>query len=229
MKTTAIILAAGKAKRMMTHKNKLFLELRKPILIHSIEAFENHKLINEIIIVVNKKDLEACSKIVEKNIFKKIKKIMVGGETRQQSSYNGVMEADSDIILIHDGARPLVTEDSITNSIRDSLNYGASVVAVPLKETVKKIDNCFVQNTLDRDALWVAQTPQTFRADIIKEAHETAKRDGFFGKDDSSLVERIGYKVRICRGHYENLKITTPDDLVIAKHIFKKNNGDYYD
>ena len=229
MKTTAIILAAGKAKRMMAHKNKLFLELRKPILIHSIEAFENHKLINEIIIVVNKKDLEACSKIVEKNIFKKLRRIIVGGETRQRSSYNGVIEADSDIILIHDGARPLVTEDSITNSIRDALNYGASVVAVPLKETVKKIDNCFVQNTLDRDALWVAQTPQTFKADIIKKAHETAKRDGFFGKDDSSLVERLGYKVRICRGHYENLKITTPDDLVIAKHIFKKNNGDYYD
>ena len=229
MKTTAIILAAGKAKRMVADKNKLFLELRKPILIHTIEAFEKHKLINEIIVVVNKKDLRVCSKIIEKNIFKKIKKIIIGGETRQQSSYNGVMEADADIILIHDGARPLVTEDSITNSIKDALNYGASVVTVPLKETIKEVGNCFVKNTLDRDALWIAQTPQTFKVNIIKKAHETAKRDGFFGKDDSSLVERLGYKVRICQGHYENLKITTPDDLVIAKHIFKKNNGDCYD
>ncbi len=161
MKTTAIILAAGKAKRMMANKNKLFLDLRKPILIHAIEAFEKHKLVNEIIVVVNKKDLEACSKIVEKNIFKKLKKIIVGGETRQQSSYNGVIEADSDIILIHDGARPLVKEDSITNSIRDAINYGASVISVPLKETIKKVDKCFVKNTLDRDALWIADCPNS--------------------------------------------------------------------
>ena len=229
MKTIAIILAAGKAKRMMANKNKLFLELQKPILIHTIEAFEKHKLINEIIVVVNKKHLDICNKVVEKNIFKKIRKIVVGGETRQQSSYNGVMEADADIILIHDGARPLVTEDSITNSIKDALKYGASVVAVPMKETVKNVDNFFVKNTLNRKKLWIAQTPQTFKSEIIKKAHRSAKKDNFFAKDDSTLVERLGYKVKVSTGHYENLKITTPDDLVIAKHIFKKNNRGYYD
>jgi 2-C-methyl-D-erythritol 4-phosphate cytidylyltransferase len=229
MKTTAIILAAGNAKRMMSCKNKLFLELQKPILIHTIEVFEKHDLINDIIIVVNKKDLDMCDKVIKKNRFKKIKKIVTGGKTRQESSYNGVMQADSDIILIHDGARPLVKEDSITNSIKDALTYGASTVAVPLKETLKKVENLFVEKTLERDSLWVVQTPQTFKKEIIKKAHESAKKGNFSAKDDSALVERLGFKVKVSIGHYENLKITTPDDLIIAKHIFKKNNGNKYD
>lgn len=228
MKVTAVILAAGKAKRMGGKKNKVFLRLRRPILSHAIEAFEKNNLINEIILVANKDDFKNCEKLIKEEKFKKIKKIVQGRETRQKSSYNGIFSINnSDIILIHDGARPFVTQDVITNSINDAIKYGAGVVAVPVKDTIKLSQknsaNDFVKRTLERENLWEIQTPQVFKTEIIKKAHQYCKKNNIKTTDDATMVEKIGVKVKITRGHYDNLKITTPDDLIIAKQILKKN------
>jgi len=234
IKITAVIMAAGKAKRMGGRKNKVFLRLRKPILGHAIEAFEKNPLVNEIILVANKDDFSECRRVIKKEEFTKIKKIVEGGKTRQESSYNGIFAAENsgkfDIILTHDGARPFVTQDVIINSINDAVKFGASVVAVPVSNTIKesfsqkrKTDELIVKKTLQRDDLWEIQTPQVFRADLIKKAHEYCRKNKIETTDDAAMLEEIGLKVKITRGHYDNLKITTPDDLIIAKHILKKN------
>lgn len=223
MKTTAVILAAGEAKRMMADKNKLFLELRKPILIHTLEAFERNNKIDAIILVVNEKDKRGCEELLKHYPFKKLGKIVTGGKIRQESSYNGVFAANGDIILIHDCARPFVSQECITNSINDVVKYGISVVAVPAKDTIKLGNGGFVKKTLDRSNLWIIQTPQTFKSEIIKEAHKKAREEGFMSTDDTSLAERLGYKVKITLGHYDNIKITTPDDLILAEKILTSN------
>lgn len=224
-KVTVVILAAGEAKRMNAGKNKLFLKLRKPIFVHTIEAFERNGKIDEIVVVINEKDRADCEKLLEEYPFKKISKLVAGGKERQDSSFNGVFSADGDIITIHDCARPFVSQECISNSVDDAVKYGVSVVAVPAKDTIKEGKGEFVDRTLDRSNLWIIQTPQSFRADIIKEAHEKAKKDGFTGTDDTMLAERLGYRVKITMGHYDNIKITTPDDLAVADKILG-SNGD---
>jgi 2-C-methyl-D-erythritol 4-phosphate cytidylyltransferase len=231
MKVTAVILAAGKAKRMGGKKNKIFLKLRKSILGHTLEAFEKNSLVTEIILVANKNDFNDCYRIIKKENFRKIKRIIEGGETRQESSYKGVFSIktldNSDVIITHDGARPFVTQDVITNSINDAITHGASVVAVPVKDTIKEAivnsKDILVKKTLTRDNLWEIQTPQAFKADLIKKAHEYCKKNKIETTDDVTLIEKTGHKVKITKGHYDNLKITTPDDLIIAKYILKKN------
>ena len=229
MKITAIILAAGRGKRMKLGKNKMFYELRKPILGHTLEIFQKHPECDNIIIVSNKSEMEICQDFVCKHNFSKVSNIITGGEIRQESCYNGIKhcDKDTDIIMIQDGARPFTTPDTISRTIADTKNYGVSVVGVPAKDTIKESDNEFVVKTLDRSRLWQVQTPQTFKADIIRMAHEKAKLDNYVGTDDTSLVERLGYKVKLTLGTYDNIKITTPDDLLLADKILEKNR--YYD
>ncbi len=221
--TTAVILAAGKGTRMKLGQNKMFYKLRKPILIHTIEAFDKNEDIDEIIIVANENELHLVEELVKENGFKKVSSVIAGGSVRQESSYNGVMHAqEAKIIILHDGARPFIRQDVISNSIKDALEHGASVVGVPSKDTIKisKKDN-FVKLTPDRSRIWIVQTPQTFMVGIILGAHKKARLDKFVGTDDSSLVERLGYKVKLTIGHYDNIKLTTPDDLKIAEKLIK--------
>ena len=229
VKTYAVILAAGQAKRMNANKNKMFLELKKPILAHTIETFEDCVEIGKIILVVNENEILAAQEVVKAHGFRKVIKFVNGGAHRQQSSYNGVMAVeaeDDDILIVQDGARPFIRHTTIGASIRDAIEHGASVVAVPAKNTIKTADvDLFVDKTLDRNILWEIQTPQTFKYKIIKEAHERAKQDGFLGTDESVLVERHGVKVKLTQGHYDNIKITTPDDLILAEHIIRKSGG----
>jgi len=230
MKVYAIILAAGQARRMKANKNKMFLQLKKPILAHTLKMFENCDKVDEIILVANEIEIKNAEKIVEEHGFSKVAGYVVGGSERQRSSYNGVFSlnaADDDIVIIHDGARPFIREETILGSIKDASKFGASVVGVPAKNTIKTVNNeHIIESTLKRDNLWVIQTPQTFRFSIIKKAHEKAKEEKFLGTDDSVLAERLGIKVKLTRGHYDNIKITTPDDLILAENILRKNNDE---
>jgi len=226
MKITAIILAAGTGERMCCDCNKAFVKLNKPLLYYSLLPFEQHKEVNNIIIVLHGNDIDECKQLVAKYNITKVSDIIIGGETRQQSSYNGVSAAtDSDIIMIHDAARPFVTKDIVTNSISDAEQHGASVVAVQVKDTIKQAEQNTITKTLDRNNLWEIQTPQTFKADLIKQAHEQAKEDNLKATDDAALVEHLGKEVKITQGSYDNIKITTPKDLKFAQHLLGINNA----
>lgn len=225
MKTVAIITAAGKGKRMGSKIRKPYIELAgKPVLAHTILPFENSKIITSIIIVTAPGDEELCLKnIVKKFGFKKVIKVVRGGKERQDSVMSGILAIDDecDIVIVHDGVRPFVTKIMIEKAVKTAHKIGAAIVAAPVKDTIKQAAASFVKKTLNRDELWAVQTPQAFRFDILKNAHEQAKKQGFTGTDDSILVERLGHKVAVITGLYDNIKITTPEDLVLGKAILK--------
>ncbi|MDI3537707.1 MAG: 2-C-methyl-D-erythritol 4-phosphate cytidylyltransferase [Eubacteriaceae bacterium] len=222
----AVIPAAGQGTRMNAPINKQYLTLNgKPILAHTLEVFEKSELIHEIILVVNENEFKICRhQVLKPNHFSKVK-LVKGGQTRQESVYQGLkaVSAQADLIMIHDGARPLLQEAVIFQSILKTMEYGATTVGVPAKNTIKMIDeNGMVISTPRRESLVEIQTPQTFKADLIRKAHDKALKDGFVGTDDASLVEALPHPVKIVTGHYTNLKITTPEDLIIAESILKQ-------
>jgi 2-C-methyl-D-erythritol 4-phosphate cytidylyltransferase len=175
--------------------------------------------------VVNENEFKICRhQVLKPNHFSKVK-LVKGGQTRQESVYQGLkaVSAQADLIMIHDGARPLLQEAVIFQSILKTMEYGATTVGVPAKNTIKMIDeNGMVISTPRRESLVEIQTPQTFKADLIRKAHDKALKDGFVGTDDASLVEALPHPVKIVTGHYTNLKITTPEDLIIAESILKQ-------
>ncbi len=229
MKVTAIIVAAGKSKRIQNKLPKQFIEIGgKPVLSHTLESFEKCEEVDEILLVVSEDWLTYCSaEIVDKYGFMKIKKVISGGERRQDSVYKGLLAVpnNTSIVVIHDGVRPLVRASKITESITMCKECKAVILAVPIKETVKRIEDGSVHTTLNRERLWIAQTPQTFDYKILLDAFEKAKSDGFIGTDDASLVERLGIEVKIIEGDYDNIKITTPEDLVLAEEILRKRKN----
>jgi len=229
MKTTAIIAAGGIGKRMHIQENKLFIELLgRPVLSVTISVFESTELLDEIVLVVPPDEMDRTLSLVKKSGFKKIKNVVSGGQTRQDSVYNGLqaISHDSDIVLIHDGARPFVTKEMIVRAVNEIKTCSAVIVAMPVKDTIKTVgEDGFVMNTLDRELLWQVQTPQVFKKDLIIEAHERAKRVSLQATDDSRLVERLGEKVKVIRGSYENIKITTPEDIKIAEEILRSRQS----
>jgi 2-C-methyl-D-erythritol 4-phosphate cytidylyltransferase len=223
---SVVIVAAGRGKRMKTSGNKLFLETGGlPVLARTLEVFENCSVADEIILVVNENDKAYCrDNIVDKHGYQKVKKIIHGGETRQESVFNGLMEVDAEcrVIAVHDGARPFIKKEIISECIRTAYNYGAACVAVPVKDTVKIVNReGMVVQTPDRSMLWSVQTPQAFKHEILLDAHKKAKESKFKGTDDAVLVERCGYPWKIIPGSYENIKITTSEDLILAEAIIK--------
>ncbi|MGM0369533.1 MAG: 2-C-methyl-D-erythritol 4-phosphate cytidylyltransferase [Bacillota bacterium] len=224
MKTSVIIPAAGQGKRMKTEKNKQFLMLEdKEILAHTINKFEQEATVNEIIVVCRAEEVDYCkNNIVDNDSLDKSLKVVVGGKTRQESVYNGLQEVDSasGSVLIHDGARPFVKSNLIKKVITKLQKYDAVAVGVPVKDTIKVVNSdSMIINTPDRSKLVAIQTPQVFRKDLILDAYQRAHDDGFIGTDSSSLVERIDKKVKFVKGSYENIKITTPEDLEFGKRI----------
>ncbi len=221
---TAVILSAGKGTRMKTDFNKQYLMLKdKPIMAQTIDVFEKSPLIDQIILVVNESEKAFCQKVViDRYKFKKIARIVNGGPERQNSVFNGLsaLEKETTIVLIHDGARPLVTQKVIERCVKGALEFGAVSAGVPIKETIKiTTKDKFVSYTPKREEVWITQTPQAFRKEIITKAHQFAMDQNVFGTDDAMLVEHMGIKVRMVEGDYENLKITTPDDLIAAEAI----------
>jgi 2-C-methyl-D-erythritol 4-phosphate cytidylyltransferase len=222
VKTVVIIPAAGMGKRMGGRRSKQYLPLNGlPILVHTLTPFEESDLVDSIILAVPAGDEEYCKKeVVEKFGFKKVADIVHGGKERQDSVRAGLNVLDSgvDFVMIHDGVRPVITSQIIADSIHEAETSGACVVAVPAKDTIKEVSkDGLVLRTLERKGLWMVQTPQTFRYEIIKEAHDKAFTDGFLSTDDSALVERLGNQVTIVQGSYENIKITTREDLEMAE------------
>ena len=218
MRITAIIVAAGNGTRMGGVKNKVFLKLgERTVIEYTLNAFLSCKEIDDIILVTRECDIELCKK------FKDIK-VIPGGKTRQESVYLGLSEAkNSDIVAIHDGARALVSSHSIEDAIKDAKIFGAAALGVSSKDTLKVIDDDgFIKETLDREKIYNIQTPQIFKtADIIK-AHEKAIKDNFIATDDCALYEKYIGKVKITKGSYDNIKLTTPEDMQVAENILKK-------
>ena len=221
---SVVIAAAGKGTRMNSNINKQYIDIcGLPVLARTISAFQKCRLIDEIILVVNENDIVYCKKnIIDTYGFTKVTQIIAGGNKRQQSVLNGLysVQPSSGIVLIHDGARPFIQQDTIIESVISASNFGAVCVAVPVKDTVKRSGTeGFVEKTILRENLWSIQTPQAFRYSLIKEAHRQAVNDGFEGTDDCILVERLGLPVKIVMGSYDNIKITTQEDLVIGEAI----------
>jgi len=209
-------------RRMGGSMNKQYLLLdNKPILAHTLGLFQKADFIDEIFVVVPAEEIEYCRiTVVEKYGLDKVKQIVAGGAERQNSVLNGLRALDcqdEDLVLIHDGVRPFVPLSALQRSIESAVEYDGALVAVPVKDTVKVIKDAFVTATPPRETLWLAQTPQTFRYSVILAAHESAEREGFVGTDDASLLERSGKRVHVVGGDYRNIKITTPEDLVLAR------------
>ncbi len=221
MQVCAVIAAGGQGKRMNSNVSKQFLTIKgHPILYYTLNKFEKMKILNEIILVVPPADVKYTKEqIIKKYGFKKTR-IVEGGKERQDSVYNGLkaLPKDADIVVIHDGVRPFIPVKIIENSIEAAAECDAVGVAVPVKDTIKVVDDkSVVKTTPDRKALWAIQTPQTFKYDVIMKAYEKAMEDGFYGTDDTVLVERMGLPVKIIEGSYENIKITTPEDIIFAE------------
>ncbi|GKU84921.1 2-C-methyl-D-erythritol 4-phosphate cytidylyltransferase [Niallia sp. NCCP-28] len=219
-----IIPAAGQGKRMQAGKNKLFLTIDdSPIFIHTLQVFEQDSDCTRIWLVINPEEKQQMQEWIAKFDIQKIAGLVDGGIERQYSIYNAMkLLGNNGIVLVHDAARPFINKNQIKQLIEVAKENGAAVLAVPIKDTVKKVSGGIVEATVDRSSLWAIQTPQAFRISILKEAYEQALQDDFFGTDDASLVERLGKEVKIVLGDYDNIKLTTPEDLYFAEAIMQK-------
>jgi 2-C-methyl-D-erythritol 4-phosphate cytidylyltransferase len=223
----ALIPAAGMGKRMGAGTNKQYLLLDGiPILAHTIRVFEQSPFVSGIYVISPEAEIPFCrDEVVERFGFSKVRAIVAGGAERQHSVFNGLSAmtdaASDDVVLIHDGVRPFVATEIIRKAAEAAGECGGAVVAVPVKDTVKVAREGMIESTPPRETLWLAQTPQAFRYGIIKTAHESAAAEGFLGTDDASLLERQGWKLRIVMGDYRNIKITTPEDLVLAQAFLR--------
>ena len=228
IKSTAIVLAAGQGKRMGTKIQKQFLEIDgKPILYYSLFAFQKSAIIDEIILVTGEDMIDYCKEsIVEKYHFSKVTKVVSGGAERYHSVWNGLQLIDHDgFVFIHDGARPFVNEDIMNRAYAAVAEHRACVVGMPVKDTIKIAnENGFAIETPNRSLVWAVQTPQVFDVDLIKEAYaKLMEKDDIPVTDDAMVAEcMLGIQVKLVEGSYENIKITTPEDLVIAESFLKK-------
>jgi 2-C-methyl-D-erythritol 4-phosphate cytidylyltransferase len=231
-KIYAIVPSAGSGRRFGKEKNKLFLPLAgKPVIIRTLETLHSISQIVDIIPVVREEDLTYVAGLVEEYDLPKILKIVPGGAERQDSVYNALKTIDDDksLILIHDGGRPFATVDIFLDAISQAGDFDGVIAAVRVKDTIKEIEGAartadspaVVRQTLDRDLLYSVQTPQVFPFSVIFSAHEKAHREKYYATDDAALVERYGGRIGIIEGSYRNIKITTPEDMIIAEALLK--------
>ncbi|MGJ7922956.1 2-C-methyl-D-erythritol 4-phosphate cytidylyltransferase [Neobacillus sp. LXY-4] len=219
-----VIPAAGLGKRMGAGKNKLLLPLNGiPVLIHTLLVFEDDEECEGIVLAIQPNDEQEFKKLIKKYKIKKVLSLTIGGKERQDSVYNALQTVSTDgIVLVHDGARPFIQQETIHQVVAAAEQDGAAVVAVPVKDTMKKVQDNKIIETIERSSLWAVQTPQAFRISILLEAHHLAQKDGFLGTDEASLVERIPYNIYIVESSYDNIKLTTPEDLYFAEAIIRK-------
>lgn len=222
-----LIAAAGRGSRMGGEQKKIYLPLAgKPIIAHTLEVFLGLNIFSQLIVIIAPREEDIFRQQVLAPFFPGEKQIILleGGEERQYSIFNGLQYLcrkkipEDTLVCIHDGARPLVSGTLVLDVYREALSYGAAIAGVPLKDTIKEVDsNLTVLHTLPREKLSAVQTPQCFKFSILWQAHCKARSDNFLGSDDSTLVERLGIRVKVVPGDYENLKITTPGDLKVAE------------
>lgn len=219
-----VIPAAGQGKRMKADRNKLLLSLQgRPVIIHTLEVFEKDPACDGIVLAVKEEEKPLFTNLITEYNMSKVYKLVTGGEERQQSVYSGLKQLEhADIVLVHDGARPFMMRKMIDQLVEQANISGAAIAAVPVKDTIKRVKDGTVVETVERSSLWAVQTPQAFRLSSLLQAHEQAEKDGFLGTDDASLIERINLPVQIVEGDYDNIKLTTPEDLVFAEAIIQK-------
>lgn len=226
MKTAAIIASAGIGQRMGGDLPKQYLELGgRPIICHTLDRFREARGIDEVVVVVEPgREAAFRHEIIEHYDYPGSWRVVAGGRIRQESVANGLalVSPDCDVVLIHDGVRPFISAQEIERAVAVAARDGACIVAAPIRETVKRAGaDGFICETVDRERLWGAQTPQCFLRSLFEEAMACALRDGFIGTDEACLVERTGVRVTIVEGDARNIKITTPADLAIAEAILK--------
>jgi 2-C-methyl-D-erythritol 4-phosphate cytidylyltransferase len=217
----AVVVAAGSSRRM-EGVDKVFTPLAgKPLLAHVLSVFEECSPVDDVVVVLSAAGLERGREMVTNEGFSKVAALCLGGQRRQDSVAAGLRELrDCRWVVIHDGARPCVTVDLIERGLDEALETGAAIAAVPVKETLKVVDaERLIQDTPERGGLWLAQTPQVFRFDIMVQAHQQVKEEV---TDDAAVVEALGHKVRVYMGSYGNVKVTTPEDLALAEIILRE-------
>jgi 2-C-methyl-D-erythritol 4-phosphate cytidylyltransferase len=221
--TSAVIVCAGNSTRM-NGVNKQFLQIKGiPVAGYSMKAFENSESIAEIIVVARESDIEDMKTIAEKLSISKLSAVVAGGSTRQQSVLNGLKKVSdtTKLIAVHDGARPLVIPEFIEKTIADARIFGGAVLGVPVKDTIKVVNDNLIIDTPYRPSLYITQTPQVFKKSVYYEGMDFAMEHGLDFTDDCQLAEAVGIKVYMTNGDYKNIKITTPEDIRIAETIME--------
>ncbi len=226
MNYQVVIPAAGRGKRMKASKNKLLLELQGcPIIIHTLKVFEQDPNCNGIYLAINEDDRAELEKHIAHHQLHKVQKLVQGGEERQHSVCNALKHVTEELVLVHDGARPFIKQTVIKSLVSHASQSGAAIAAVPVKDTIKKVINNEVEETIDRSSLWMVQTPQAFRTSLLIQSHEEAQAEQYLGTDEASLVERMDVTVGIVESDYDNIKLTTPEDLYFAEAILRKHSN----
>ncbi len=225
MSVCAVVPAGGSGTRMGGTVPKQFQYLNgKPILYYTLKSLQDCGIISEIILVVPEKEYEAaCVDWLGKPEI--VKKVVLGGEKRQDSVYNGFCEISeqTEIVLVHDGVRPFLSRKMVFESIDAARKYGAAITAIQVNDTIKRVDpSGFVSQTIDRECLWRVQTPQAFRYPLLQEAFKKANSEKFYGTDEGSLIEHLGEPVKIVEGSERNIKITRPEDLELSETFVSK-------
>ncbi|UOF91870.1 2-C-methyl-D-erythritol 4-phosphate cytidylyltransferase [Fodinisporobacter ferrooxydans] len=221
----AVVVAAGSGNRMRAEIKKQYMTIGEEMLfIHTVRVFDLHPQIRSIVLVVSPGDEEFVTGVLRTYNWKKQIRVVAGGQTRQESVFYGLQALDegSEYVAIHDGARPFLSQTILTNVIHKVYEYHAVAVAVPVKDTIAVVDDGKIQSVPERSTLWSVQTPQAFQTALIRKAHAAAVQDLFSGTDDASLVRRLGHEVHIQIGGYSNMKLTTPEDLVIAQLVLQE-------
>ena len=224
MKVGAIIPAAGRGKRIGASVPKQFLEIQgKPLLHHTLTVFASCKLIDYVVLVMPRADVDKMGEDWL-NKYEIVRKVVVGGEQRQDSVYNGFssLEEGTDIVVVHDGVRPFTTPQMIIATVEAAQQHGAAITAIPVSDTVKQAADGFVKQTVSRDGLWRVQTPQAFQCGLLQQAFKKAKKDSYYGTDEGSLVEYLGERVKIVPGSELNIKITRKEDLVLGESLLSR-------
>lgn len=219
MKVGAIIAAGGVGRRMKADRPKQLLRLNDtPILLYTIRKFDATPIVDEIVVAAPHDSFEEVRQLVSAADLRKPVEVVEGGDRRQDSTYKGLLKLSRDVtvVAVHDAVRPFVSSQEIEEVVREADRKGAAILAIPITDTVKQVEKDLVDSTLNREHLVLAQTPQAFRMDLLGQAYERAIQDEYYGPDESSLVERLGYPVSIVRGSERNIKITRPSDLKLA-------------
>jgi len=230
-KTVGVVIpAAGRGSRMKHRMPKQFMALcGKPILLRTLEPFQASAVIDFIIVVAGRADVAKVRRMVLSARISKVRAVVPGGSVRQESVWNGLRELQKhspDVVLVHDAVRPFISTELIEGVARVAWKTGACIPAVPLTDTIKACDgDAVVKSTLPREHLWAAQTPQGFRNELLCRAFTAAARSRFRGTDEAGIVERLGARVRVIMGTRENLKITTPDDILLAETLVRRKAG----
>ena len=229
-RTVALVPAAGRGLRMGGSVPKQFLALGgQPLILHSLRVLQASSVIDEIILAVPQNEMDYCLKeIVAKHHFTKVTKVVPGGHERQDSVRHALeaVHEDVDVVLVHDAVRPFLTEPMVEGVVKGARAKGGAIIALPMKDTVKQVGTDHViERTVDRQSLWLAQTPQAFRRDWLLAAHRKAHAEGVRATDDAYLIEWAGHSVSVVEGSGENIKVTRPEDMVIGEAILASRKG----